>query len=396
MIHSFTAILVLAWVGHAYLAVLLLNNLYARPISKSFLKRFRLFIGLVILAYPFAIPVAFSDLDPGNREQAPGGIRLGLLIYAGMCALVGGVWFPLVTFARLLRRSPPAVLSTTTRTIDYWPLHRHSLLGNGKWKWVPRLPGNCVFRVDFTEITLAVRNLPAAWEGLTILHLSDLHFHGTPSQMFFQEIVKEITSRPVADLVVLAGDYVDTDQHHEWLAPVLGSVRWNECGLAVLGNHDDHHQPERLRHELASLGYRVLGNAWETVTIRGVPCLAVGHEGPWFRPPPSLSGAPEAAFRLCVSHTPDNVCWGRDHGIDLMLSGHVHGGQIRLPGVGSIFVPSLYSRRFDMGVFDVDGTALVVSRGLSGKEPLRFRCHPQVIWIRLTQPPGERSSRLHG
>jgi predicted MPP superfamily phosphohydrolase len=66
-----------------------------------------------------------------------------------------------------------------------------------------------------------------------------------------------------------------------------------------------------------------------------------------------------------------------------MLCGHVHGGQIRLPVVGSIFVPSLYSRRFDMGVFENGETVMVVNRGLSGKEPLRFCCHPQVVRITL-------------
>jgi predicted MPP superfamily phosphohydrolase len=121
------------------------------------------------------------------------------------------------------------------------------------------------------------------------------------------------------------------------------------------------------------------------VTIRGVPCVAVGHEGPWFRPPPDLSAAPVGPFRLCLSHTPDNFYWGLAHGIGLMLCGHVHGGQIRIPVVGSIFVPSIYGRRFDTGVFAGGGMVAAVGRGLSGKEPLRFRCRPQVI--RLTLRP---------
>ena len=68
-----------------------------------------------------------------------------------------------------------------------------------------------------------------------------------------------------------------------------------------------------------------------------------------------------------------------------MLCGHVHGGQVRLPVVGSIFVPSVYSRRFDMGVFGRGGTVMVAGRGLSGKEPLRFRCHPQAVRLTLTR-----------
>ena len=374
-----------AWIGHAYLCVLVLNNLYARAIPKAFLKRYRLFTGLVILAYPIALVLVFHgrylELFDSHHPLYQNPFGIAFLAYLVLAALMGLV-FLAVTFFRLLRRDPVSVESSTTRTLDLWPVHGAALLGDGYWRWMPRLPGNCVFQVDFTEVTLAVRNLPREWDGLTVLLLSDLHFHGTPSRLFFEEIVKRIEP---AVVVVLAGDFVDTLKHHEWIAPVLGPLRWKECGLAVLGNHDTPCEPERVRDELAGLGYRVLGNRWDTVTIRGVPCIAVGHEGPWFAPPPEVSAAPAGPFRLCVSHTPDNVYWGNANGIDLMLSGHVHGGQVRLPVIGSIFVPSLHSRRFDMGVFDVRGTTLVVSRGLSGKEPLRFRCHPQVM--RLTLKP---------
>jgi hypothetical protein len=84
-----------------------------------------------------------------------------------------------------------------------------------------------------------------------------------------------------------------------------------------------------------------------------------------------------------VSHSPDNFPWAAENGVDLVLSGHVHGGQVRVPVVGSIFVPSVYGRRYDMGVFERGGTTLVVSRGAAGKEPIRFRCNAQVMRITL-------------
>ena len=105
------------------------------------------------------------------------------------------------------------------------------------------------------------------------------------------------------------------------------------------------------------------------------------------RQPPDVRGAPAEPFRLCLSHTPDNIYWGRDNGVGLMLCGHVHGGQVRVPVVGSIFAPSVYGRRFDCGVFAAGDLVAVVSRGLSGKEPLRFRCHPQVIRLTLRAKP---------
>jgi hypothetical protein len=251
------------------------------------------------------------------------------------------------------------------------------------------LPFNDIFRVDFTDYSLALPDLPPAWEGLTILLLSDLHFHGTPSRAFFERVMGEIETRwPVPDLVCLAGDFVDTDHHVKWIGPLLGRLAAREAKLAILGNHDQHHHPDRIRAELAAAGYRVLSNPTagpHVIHIRGLPCALIGHEGPWFRPDPVLADLLEGTFRLCLSHTPDHFYWGRANHIDLMLCGHVHGGQIRLPLIGSIFVPSMYGRRFDTGVFASGGTAMVVGRGLSGKEPLRFRCRPQVIRLTLTR-----------
>ena len=66
-----------------------------------------------------------------------------------------------------------------------------------------------------------------------------------------------------------------------------------------------------------------------------------------------------------------------------LAAGHVHGGQIRLPGVGSILVPSRYGRRYDCGLFDESPTLLCVSRGLGGEHPLRYLCRPEVILLTL-------------
>jgi predicted MPP superfamily phosphohydrolase len=376
-----------AWIGHACIWTYLLNNLYARRISKRILKPFRLFVGVVILVAPYIFYnvlrsdflVASSDATLGLWSRVISGYALLI------CLPIGLILFPAITVVRLLKQRPQAVLAESTRTLDLWSEYGHKLIGDGHFAWAPRLPFNCVFKVDFTEQTLAVRGLPPEWEGLTILHLSDFHFHGTPSDVYFQRIIDEIRCQPPADIVVLAGDFLDTKYHHDWIPRLIGQLTCIECGVAILGNHDVNYQndPARTRDELAKLGYRVLSNSWEEVTIRGVSCIVAGHEGPWVRGAPNLDSAPADCFRLCVSHTPDNFYWGIANRVNLMLCGHVHGGQIRLPVIGSIFVPSVYSRRFDMGVFEKGGTVMVASRGLSGKEPLRFRCHPQVIRITL-------------
>lgn len=379
-----------AWVGHACVWTFTLNNLYGRRLPKRFLKPWRLFTGVVIAAgLPVCCWATFRyQVDPSAGLTPLDRWSAVVMVYLAGCCVLGGVVFPAVTLYRLLRPRPAAFLAESTRTLDLWAESGGKLIGDGKMRWAPRLPLNCVFNVDFTELTLALPHLPPAWDGLTILLLSDFHFHGTPSNLFFERVLAEIDTRPPADVVALAGDYLDTNKHHPWVGELLGRLKWAECGLAILGNHDAPYNPYRTREELAKLGYRVLSDRWDEVTIRGVPCVAVGHEGPWFKRVPDLSAAPAGPFRLCLSHTPDNFYWGIANRVDLMLCGHVHGGQIRVPVVGSIFIPSVYSRRFDMGVFERGGTVMVVGRGLSGKEPLRFRCNPQVI--RITLRPGGR------
>jgi len=376
----------LIWVGHACLWTALLNRVYGHPLPKYFLKGWRYLTGIIIAAFPLAILCGLGEAVLGFPRGERGvldELRSPVVVsYAALCLLVGGILFPSITAIRRLTPPPPCVVAESTRTLDLWPEYGMKLIGDGKLAAATRIPGNGVFRVDFTDLALALPNLPPQWEGLAILVLNDFHFHGTPSRVFFERVLAEVSSGPVPDVVCLLGDFVDTEAHHEWVVPLLGRLIARDGKFAILGNHDVHYQPDRLRGELAAAGYLVLGNGWAELSIRGVPCVVVGHEGPWFGPPPDLSGAPDG-FRLCLSHTPDNFYWGISKGIQLMLCGHVHGGAIRLPVVGSIFVPSIYGRRFDQGVFEREGTTMVVNRGLSGREPIRFRCNPQVLRVRL-------------
>ena len=370
---------VVAWVGHACVWTAGLNYVYGCRLPKRVLKPWRHVTGAVILAYPLLWATGLENGGPWGRV---------VFAYLAVCLVFGAVIFPAITLYRRRRKPPAALVAERGETFDVRAELGDAVVGTGKWAWAGRLPLNDIYRVEFTELTLAVPHLPPAWAGLTVLLLSDLHFHGTPGRAFFDRVFDRLATAPPPDLICLAGDYLDTDAHHAWIGPLLGRLTATHGKFAVLGNHDDHHDPHRVRSELAAAGYTVVGNGWAEATVRGEPCVVVGHEGPWFGPPPDLSAAPAGPFRLCLSHTPDNVYWGRRNGVGLMLSGHVHGGQIRVPVVGPIFIPSVYGRRFDAGVFQVGDTVLVVGRGLSGKEPLRFRCLPQVIRLTLTKARG--------
>jgi predicted MPP superfamily phosphohydrolase len=368
------------WLGHACCWLVIINVIYSQPIHKAIQKICRAGIGVTIFFVP---PIVYFTASQSILDLFSSGENLPLAIYLGGTILISAVLLPIITVQRNLRGLPRQVLSETTRSLDIEKEFGYRPIGDGKKaNWLAR-KWNQFFTVDFTTLTLRFPDLPPEWDGLTILHLSDLHFIGSPSQDYFRRVFRECMDEGTPDLVVITGDIIDSDEHLSWVRPLLGDSHWKIAAFAILGNHDWWYDYNRVRELLRELGFHEVGNRWETIPVKGIPLTVIGHEGPWFRPPPDLGDAPPEGFRLCLSHTPDNYSWCRRHQIRLMLSGHNHGGQIRLPWFGSLFVPSRYSRRYDMGTFYRAPTLLHVNRGLGGKDPIRIRCNPQVTRIIL-------------
>jgi predicted MPP superfamily phosphohydrolase len=370
-------------IGHIAFVMLVFNIMFGLALSRRFLSLMRKLHALIIIPSPILFFIAFGFQRGLVVAPYPDTLCCpGMWGYTVLCWVFGFGVLPFFTVKRLLKRPPAALLSNHGEVVDVARQLGYKPAGDGKYRAVAFWPGNQLFQVEFTERELQLARLPAAWDGLSILHLTDLHFCGTPDREFYR-LVMERCRAWEPDLVAVTGDIVDSHRHHRWIVPLLGLLRWKVAAFAILGNHDYWHDPGLVRRRLRRIGMHVLPNTWEQVDVRGEPLVVVGHEGPWFRPAPDLSGCPSGAFRLCLSHTPDNIRWARWAGIDLMLSGHNHGGQIRLPVVGSMFVPSIYSRRYDCGTFHERPTVFYVSRGLAGKHPLRIACRPEVTRIIL-------------
>jgi predicted MPP superfamily phosphohydrolase len=376
-------------VGHGAILLCFINYWYGQHLPRALLN---VVLKLGILSYPVALLVFWLvfgfDVRGATAFDNELSWRTVSAGYFVLCCVVAFGVLPLLTLRRLLHR-PAALVSNHTRSVDVAQRLGHRPLGRGKHRFMASLPGNEVFRVDFAERTLHLPRLPAAWDGLSILHLTDLHFFGSPDREFFQYVMEACRDWE-PDLVALTGDYIDSDYYLRWVVPILGRLRWRVAAFAILGNHDSWLDHALIRRRLRRLGMHVVGNTWKQFEVRGEPLVVVGHEGPWFQPAPDLTTCPPGVYRLCLSHTPDNIYWARRQGIDLMLSGHVHGGQIRLPLFGSVLVPSRYGRRFDCGVFEMPPTVLHVSRGLGGEHPVRYGCPPEVT--RLVLRPQTASS----
>ena len=148
----------------------------------------------------------------------------------------------------------------------------------------------------------------------------------------------------------------------------------------------------RLNAALADAGLVHIKDEYQRLTIRGVPLVLAGNEVPWFGPPTDLRDCPAhdehgLPLRILLAHSPDQFSWARDNDIDLMLAGHLHGGQVRFPILGPIFSPSLYGVRYAAGIFTAGNTVMHVSRGTGSFTPLRYNCPPEIALLTLHATP---------
>jgi predicted MPP superfamily phosphohydrolase len=376
-----------ASVGHGYAFIIALNLIYARPLPHVLMKYTRKLDLLIALCGPPFFGLALDLLDTQKLLWQTGHWRAYLSGYTVLCWIVGSFIAPLCEIFYLMRRQAPQLVQQTAETVDVAQELGYAPSGHGKDALLCSLPFNQCFQVEFTEKTLLMPEISDAWDGLSILHLTDLHLCGTPDRAFFNYVMQRCMNAGIPDLLLLTGDVVDSEWHHRWIVPVLGKLRWNVGAFAVLGNHDSWQDVTLIRRRLRRVGITVPGNSWQQLDVRGTPMIVIGDEGPWFTPAPDLTKCPDGIFRLCLSHTPDNISWARANHIDLMLAGHLHGGQIRLPVLGSVFVPSRYSRKYDCGTFYEAPTVMHVGRGLSAQHPLRFFCKPEVTRIVLRKTP---------
>jgi len=373
-------ILALVAAGHLGILVYVTNVLHGvgwRPRWESPLKRGILLAYLVLTGW-----MAWESYQGGwNAWSWP------MRWYAVGCLVIGTLGIPLSTWLLHMQRSPLGVTGDDVEINVERQLGRSALIGDGKHAWCLRIRPNSSLRLLKREWQVEIETLPIEWDGLTIVQVSDLHFAPCYRQAYFQHVLEE-AGRWQADLVVFTGDLVDSDDAISWIVPLLSPLKGRLGSYAILGNHDYFHHPERVRGELQNAGFDEIDGRWTDLKIGRSRMAIGGTSAPWG---PSLEGQrmPEADFRLLLSHTPDYFPRAARSRIDLMLSGHNHGGQIRLPAIGPVFMPSVYSRRYHRGYYRAGSTLLHVSQGVAGKHPIRIGCLPEISLLTL-RAVGER------
>ncbi|MBX9791173.1 MAG: metallophosphoesterase [Pirellulales bacterium] len=383
-----------ALAGHFGLWATVVNRVHATAAPQWIVKPVTDFCLMFLCLAPLV--ATWSAWHAGALDRA--GLHVAKLptLLQGYGALVvllsPGTLVWLIRYPARRDRQAPALKRAASKRLDVPArLGRHPM-GRGLRALITRLPGNECFQLDITEKHLEIPRLPRELDGLSIAQLSDLHFTGAIDRGYYREVVATANDFE-ADLIAVTGDLVDKPDCIDWIAETIGQLRAQHGVYVILGNHD-HRLGRHLRRLRAALGQCdlvQLGGQWREISIDGTPLVLAGNELPWIPPAADLSDCPTRTAdgqptRVLLSHSPDQYVWARQHDFDLMLAGHTHGGQIRFPLVGPIFAPSRFGVRYASGVFHEPPTVMHVSRGLSGLDPLRYNCAPELTRIVLRSP----------
>lgn len=259
------------------------------------------------------------------------------------------------------------------------------------------------------RVSVPIRGLPLALDGRRIAQLTDLHVSEFVGEEHVEQAVA-LAMRARPDLIALTGDYVsgkmndvtarvyrraigrlDGRSYVQIAGRALAGLSAPLGVYAVLGNHDHWSDHKReLIEELARAGAHVLRNEHVRIETRGERIWLAGVDDALVRRAnfdQALRGVGEDGFRMLLAHEPDVADIAARHAIQLQLSGHTHGGQVRLPVLGALELPQL-GRRYPIGLQRVRGTDTLVytSRGVGvTSPPVRFNCPPEVTVITLRQ-----------
>ena len=250
-------------------------------------------------------------------------------------------------------------------------------------------------RLVMTHLNVKTDKLPRGSQAIRILHISDLHIERITGR---EKKLLKLVERAKADLILISGDYVnlsyrrDPETHRE-IRSLLAKLEAPHGVFATLGSPlvdlRDVIPPlfaelpiQLMKNEQKCIG---LGNG-RNITILGLDC---SHNIPADSKQLDqlVASAPNRYPLVLLYHAPDLMDEAVDHGIDLYLCGHTHGGQVRLPGYGAILTSSQLGKRFEMGLYKNHRTHLYVSRGV-GLEGLsaprvRFLAPPEITLVTL-------------
>ncbi len=244
------------------------------------------------------------------------------------------------------------------------------------------------YQIEVNRIELYLPDLDPRVDGFTILQISDVHIASWMLDGYLDKVVDQANALD-PEVIALTGDYLYRDV--DGLAPALENfffrLKARQAKVAILGNHDHWEDPDLVRYLLRSSGVIDLSNMVMEFPRSGGKVILAGLDDPW----EGLDDLevvrnklPDGSRAILLVHEPDFAPrYAATGKFSLQLSGHSHGGQVRIPGLGAPVLPEL-GRVFSSGLSQVDGMQVYTNRGI-GAVPvrLRFNCRPELTLITL-------------
>jgi predicted MPP superfamily phosphohydrolase len=239
--------------------------------------------------------------------------------------------------------------------------------------------------VRVTRPVVKVPYLPAAWDGVRIAHLTDLHF-GRLANMTYMRRIAEITNQAKPDIVVLTGDFASKVgvRRQEGLMEMMSSLQGPEGKFAVLGNHDHWNGRDPIEFSLMYGGVKVLTNRHQLLDRQGQKLCLAGVDDLWEGHADlakALRGVAEQCPRVLLCHNPGFAeRMGPRPRVDLMLCGHTHGGQVHIGRRLLLW----HSYKYAAGLIEGPHCQVYTSVGLGMVAlPIRVNCRPEIAIITL-------------
>jgi len=251
--------------------------------------------------------------------------------------------------------------------------------------------------LDTKEYTIYDSDIPEGFDGIKIVHFSDLHYNRAITLSKVEKIVEEINLiNP--DIVVFTGDLVDkdamlTDSDYNKLTSVLRKINAKFGKYAVLGNHDYDKDMDDIISIYDNSDFKYLDNEYdliynklnEEIFIGGINTVSYNMDDV----PKTLeyiNEHNEIEYKIVLVHEPDisdNIV--KDYSVNLILAGHSHNGQIRIPIIGAIYTPP-HSKKYYDNYYNIDGTSLYISSGI-GVSTVNYRLwnKPSINFYRINK-----------
>ncbi len=243
------------------------------------------------------------------------------------------------------------------------------------------------YLVEVNRYQIKVPNLPKEFDGFTIVHLSDLHYGFLVPQSFIEKVVN-LANSINGDIIVSTGDFVhakNTKKEIDIVWPIVSKLKAKDGVYSVLGNHDHWADLERSMYWMKRSGQDL---RHKTVEIkRENSSIFLGGVGDLWcdrvNIDKTFKNIEPTACKICLAHNPDSADLNFKTNIDLMLCGHTHGGQVKIPFFGAPILP-VKNKKYSQGFIESDNTNLFISRGVGWAVlPVRFNCFPEIAVLEI-------------